>query len=133
MILDVVFEDGLLFFELQNRDSVPVTDVITGFNRPVLAPDGTTDLTQLRVFQKVSFLAPGKAIRVFVDSAAAYFARRQPNILRVELTWNRAGTDMTTIISHDLRIYRDLPFVVGSGQGARRGVALTDQINQPRR
>ncbi|HSF84040.1 MAG TPA: hypothetical protein VLG28_00060 [Acidimicrobiia bacterium] len=133
VVLDVVFEEGLLFFELQNRDSVPVTNVVTSFNRSVQAPDGATDLTQLRIFQKVSFLASGKILRVFVDSAAGYFARRQPNTLRVELSWNRGGINMTTIVSHDLRIYRDLPFVVGRGEAARRGVALTDQTNQRRR
>ena len=72
-------------------------------------------------------------IRVFVDSVPSYFARRQPSRFRVELTWTQAGKSRTTQISHDLRIYRDLPYVTGFGAEARRGVALTDQQDRPRR
>ncbi len=127
VILDVVFEEGLLFFELSNRASIPVTDVAVKFDRPVMAPDGVTDLTKLRLFRKMPFLAPDKAIRVFADSAAGYFARKQPNIIRVVLTWKQGGKALTTTITHDLRVYGGLPYVVGRGEEARRGVALTDQ------
>lgn len=82
VVFDVVFEDDLLFFELSNCASVPVTRVVTTFERPVLAPDGVTDLGRLNVFNKTEFLAPGKVIRAFVDAVTSYFARRQPNFVR---------------------------------------------------
>lgn len=133
VVFDVVFEDGLLFFELSNRSSVPVTKVVTTFRRPVLAPDGLTDLSSLNLFRKTEYLAPGKVIRVFVDTVVSYFARRQPNFVHVALTWKQQGETLSTRISHDVRIYRDLPYVVGRGESARRGVSLTNQINQLRR
>ncbi|MEA2023747.1 MAG: hypothetical protein U9N79_05570 [Actinomycetota bacterium] len=133
VVFDIVFEDGLLFFELSNRASVPVTKVVTAFRRPVLAPDGLTDLGSLTLFKKTEYLPPGKAIRVFVDTVASYFARRQPNFVHVALTWKQRGKTLSTQISHDIRIYRDLPYVVGRGESVRRGASLANQINQPRR
>ena len=133
VVFDVVFEDGLLFFELSNRSSVPVTKVVTTFRLPVLAPDGVSDLSSLNVLKKTEFLAPGRVIRVFVDSVASYFARRQPNFVHVVLTWKQRGRTLSTQISHDIRIYRDLPYVIERGESARRGVSLTTRIDQPRR
>ena len=133
VIFDVVFEGGLLFFELSNRADVPATKVVTQFRRPVIGPDGVTDLTRLAVFRRVSFMPPGKAIRVFVDTVAGYFARRQPPIIGVVLSWSRAGTAMTTTISHDLGIYRDLPYVVSHDGEVRRGVPIGEPTRRRRR
>jgi hypothetical protein len=121
VLFDVVFEDGLLFFELSNRASVPATKVVTTFRKPVLAPDGVTDLGTLQVFKKTEFLAPGKVIRVFVDTVSSYFARRQPNFVHVSITWRHGRRSLSTQISHDIRIYKDLPFITGRGDSARRG------------
>ena len=121
VLFDVVFEDGLLFFELSNHGSVPATRVTTKFGTPVIAPDSETDLTQLQVFRKTEFLAPGKTIRVFVDTVPSYFARKQPNFVRVSITWKQGRRALSTQISHDIRIYKDLPFVSGHGDSARRG------------
>ncbi|MEN8239544.1 MAG: hypothetical protein ABFR53_10120 [Actinomycetota bacterium] len=131
VIFDVVFEEGLLFFELSNRASVPVRKVVTVFRKPVIAPDGITDIASLNVFTKTEFLAPGKTIRVFVDSVNSYFARRQPNFVHVSLTWKQGAKAMATQISHDIRVYQDLPYVIGRGDGAKRGVA--SRIDQSRR
>jgi hypothetical protein len=129
VIFDVVFEDGLLFFELSNRAAVPARKVVTVFRQPVIAPDGVTDIASLNVFKKTEYLAPGKTIRVFVDSAASYFSRRQPNFVHVGLSWKQGTESVTSKISHDIRIYRDLPYVVGQGPEARRGPTATTRIS----
>lgn len=133
VIFDVVFEDGLLFFELSNRAPTPVRKVVTVFRKPVIAPDGAKDIASLNVFTKTEFLAPHKTIRVFVDTVRSYFARRQPNFVHVSLTWKQGAKTMTTQISHDIRIYRDLPYVTGRGAEARRGSAVLNESTQPRR
>jgi hypothetical protein len=133
VIFDVVFEDGLLFFELSNRAPAPVRKVATVFRKPVIGPDGVTNISTLNVFTKTEFLAPGKTIRVFVDSVRSYFARRQPNFVHVSVTWKRGAKTITTQISHDVRIYQDLPYVTGRGSDARRGSAVPDRNIQRRR
>lgn len=129
VVFDIVFEDGLLFFEISNRATMSVTNVVAVFRKPVLAPDGVTDLTNLRIFKGIAFFAPGKAIRIFVDSVPSYFARRQPNIVHVVLTWREGREIVSRKIAHDLRIYRDLPYIVGQGETARRGVPFTSQTS----
>jgi hypothetical protein len=129
VIFDVVFEDGLLFFELSNRAAVPARKVVTVFRRPVIAPDGVTDITSLNVFKKTEYLAQGKTIRVFVDSVASYFSRRQPNFVHVALSWRQGAESVTSKISHDIRIYQDLPYVIGQGPDARRGPTATTRIS----
>ena len=133
VVFDLVFEDGLFFFELSNRGAEPVTKLTTTFRRPVVAPDGETDLATLNVFKKIEYMPPGKAIRVFVDSVPSYFGRRQPNLIHVSLTWKQGRQTHTAKISHDVRIYRDLPYMVGRGDEARRGISLTSQTDQSRR
>ena len=133
VIFDVVFEDGLLFFELSNRAAVPARKVVTVFRQPIVAADGVTDIGTLNVFKKTEYLAPGKTIRVFVDSAASYFSRRQPNFVHVALSWKQGAESVASKISHDIRIYRDLPYVIGEGPEARRGPTATARISQPRR
>jgi hypothetical protein len=133
VVFDIVFEDGLLFFELSNREATAVTKVTTTFRRPVIAPDGVTDLTALNVFKKIEYMPHGKVIRVFVDSVASYFARRQPNLIHVGLIWKLGKQTRSAQISHDVRIYRDLPYLVGRGDEARRGISLTSQTDQSRR
>ena len=121
VIFDVVFEEGLLFFEVSNRAATPATDVVTKFRKPVLAPDGATDLASLNVFTKISYLAPGKVVRVFVDTVDSYFSRGQPNFVHVVVNWRQGRERFSAKISHDIRIYRDLPYIVGRGESARRG------------
>jgi hypothetical protein len=129
VIFDVVFEDGLLFFELSNRSAVPARKVVTVFRQPIVAPDGVTDIARLNVFKKTEYLAPGKTIRVFVDSVASYFSRRQPNFVHVALSWRQGAESVTSKISHDIRIYQDLPYVIGQGPDARRGPTATTRIS----
>ena len=129
VIFDVVFEDGLLFFELSNRAAVPARKVVTVFRRPVIAPDGVTDIASLNVFKKTEYLAPGKTVRVFVDSVASYFSRSQPNFVHVALSWKQGTELVSAKISHDIRIYQDLPYVVGRGSDVRRGPTAQTRIS----
>jgi hypothetical protein len=98
-----------------------------------MAPDGVTNLSTLNLFTKAEFLAPGKTIRVFVDSVRSYFARRQPNLVSVSITWKQGAKTLATQISHDVRIYKDLPYVTGRGPDAQRGAAVPNRPIQRRR
>ena len=129
VIFAVVFEDGLLFFGISNRAAVPATKVVTKSRRPVLAPDGVTDLSNLNVFNKAEFLAPGKVIRVLVDSLVPYFVRRQPNFVHIALTRKQGRKTLSAEISDDLQIYRDLPYIFGLRETARRRVSAIERIN----
>ena len=112
VILDVVFERGLLFLALTNLGREPALAVSCAFDKPVRGLGGTTEVSALRLFRKVELLAPGREIRTLLDTSAAYFARREPTLIRATVTWRTpAGAKREARIVHDLSIYRDLAYV----------------------
>ena len=114
MILEVLFDDGLLFFSLRNIGGGPATSIRVKFSDHVLGLDGTTDVTALPVFTATEFLGPGREIVTFVDSAASYFAHKQPAQLVAQVVWEdgERGSHEAQY-HHNLEIYRDLPYVPG--------------------
>jgi hypothetical protein len=113
VILDVVFEDGLLLLELANLGPRPAREVACQFEHPLPGPDGR-DLTKLPLFRHVPFLGPGRRIRTLLDSSAAYFAREAPTRVLVVVRYrSEDGREHRTRIEHDLGIYRDVAYVVG--------------------
>jgi hypothetical protein len=111
VLLDVVFEQGLLFLALRNLGGEPALKVSCAFDRPVRGLGGTREVSALRLFRNVELLAPGREIRTLLDTSAAYFARREPSRLRVTVSWRTpAGQRREARIVHDLSIYRDLAY-----------------------
>ena len=78
MILDVVFDHGLLFLVVENLGDRPAHWVRIKFDRPVSGLGGAKKMHRLALFRKLEFLAPHKPIEVFLDRSASYFARAEP-------------------------------------------------------
>jgi hypothetical protein len=113
VILDFVFDDGLLFVSLANIGDAPATDIAVEFDQPVRTADGG-ELGAMPLFRRLTFLAPGKDIMAFVDSSAAYFGRGEPEKIAASIRWSDPdGEARSAVIRHDLGVYRDLPFVPG--------------------
>jgi len=112
VIFDVVFEDGLLFAAVSNISPLPAYRVSVIFDKPFTGLGGTQETSKLRLFRNVEFLAPKKEIRTLVDSAASYFARKQPKKLAAEVRWRSAdGKRHSHTITHDLSIYEQVAYV----------------------
>ena len=111
VLLDVVFERGLLFLELRNIGNEPALDVTCAFEPPLRGLGGTRDVSALPLFRNVTLVAPGRAIRTLLDTSAAYFARDEPTTFRVTVAWSTpAGERRSAELVHDLSIYRDLAY-----------------------
>ncbi len=112
VIVDFIFEDGLLFIAIKNISTRPAYDVSIKFNRPFTGVEGTKKISALPLFRHIAFLAPHKEIVVFLDTSASYFRRRQPtNIRATILCQDAAGSVCQSVIPHDLTIYRELGYV----------------------
>jgi hypothetical protein len=112
VILDVVFERGLLFLVLANTGDVPARSVRVKFGERFSGVGGARRIDRLALFRKLEFLAPRKSIEVFLDRSDAYFARGEPTDLNVRVTWRTPeGARRAATIHHDLEIYRDLGFI----------------------
>jgi hypothetical protein len=113
VILDFVFDDGLLFVSLANIGEGPAMDVAVEFSEAIHAADGS-EIGSLALFRRLTFLAPGKSVTAFVDSTAAYFGRPEPEKVVATIRWREPEREAcSTTIHHDLGVYRDLPFVPG--------------------
>jgi hypothetical protein len=112
VILDVVFDRGLLFLVLANTGDRPAHGVRVKFAERISGVGGAKRIDRLALFRKLEFLAPRKSIEVFLDRSADYFARSEPTQLTVAVSWRTAaGERRRTTIVHDLEIYRDLGYI----------------------
>jgi hypothetical protein len=112
VIVDVVFDRGLLFLVLANLGDRPAHTVRVKFDRAFTGIGGTKRIDRLTLFRKLEFLAPHKSIEAFLDRSEAYFARGEPTDLTARVTWRTPeGARRAATIHHDLEIYRDLGFI----------------------
>jgi hypothetical protein len=112
VILDVVFEDGLLFLVVANIGAKPALGVSTRFNRKLVGLGGTREVSALPLFESIAFLAPGKEIRTLLDSSPSWFGRRRPTKITARLAYrDEDGKEYAARITHDLEIYRELAYI----------------------
>jgi hypothetical protein len=112
VLLDVDFDDGLLFLAVENIGGLPAHRVRVKFEPPLRGLGGRRRIERLALFKQLELLAPRKRISVFLDRAALYFARGEPTRLTATVTWRTdAGERRERVVRHDLAIYRDLAYV----------------------
>ena len=117
VIVDFLFEDGMLFVAVQNIGSEPAQQVHVAFDPPFKGLGGTASMAELPLFRNIEFLAPARSIRTLLDSSAAYFARREPERITASISYSdRSGHKFSCTILHDLAIYRDITFIPKSGK-----------------
>jgi hypothetical protein len=112
VILDVEFDDGLLFLVLGNAGSRPAHGVRVRFGEPLRGLGGERRIDRLRIFRRLEFLGPGRRINIFLDRSALYFARQEPTRFEARITWRTdEGARRSRTIRHDLDAYRDFPYL----------------------
>jgi hypothetical protein len=112
VIVDVVFERGLLFLVVENTGDAPARGVRVKFAERFSGAGGRRRIDRLALFRKLEFLAPHKRIEVFLDRSEAYLARKEPTRLTAAISWRTPeGARRTSSVEHDLEIYRDLAYV----------------------
>lgn len=112
VIVDFVFEDGMLFVAVQNIGSHPALQVHVAFDPPFKGLGGTTSIPALPLFRNIEFLAPSRSISTLLDSSAAYFSRHEPVQITATASYSdRSGQRFSCTMRHDLAIYRDIAFI----------------------
>ena len=112
VIVDVVFEDGVLYVELANLADRPALNVTCSFDPPLVDVEGR-DVSELRLFRRVEFLGPGRRVRTLLDSVAGYFEREVATRVAVAVEYERPGEPRrATKVTHDLELYRELAYRV---------------------
>jgi hypothetical protein len=123
VIVDVIFEDGLLFLAVQNCGDAPARKVSIRFDRALPGAGGRIDVAALALFRNIEFLAPRKSIRTFLDTTASWFARDAPTRFAARVTYmDASGRRRSATVAHDLEIYRDIGYVRRAAtQGGENG------------
>src|SRR5712692_7246111 len=67
VIVDFLFEDGMLFVVVQNIGSQPAQRVHVAFDPPFKGLGGTASIPELPLFRNIEFLAPSRSIRTLLD------------------------------------------------------------------
>lgn len=118
--VDVVFDEGLLFLVVCNDGPLPARQVRVKFAHPLRGAD-QVDVSELGIFRRLEFLAPGKRIEVFLDHASAHFAKRQRSQITLRVSWRMGRRAFDASITHDMRAYADLPHIVRHPDNRRVG------------
>ena len=78
---------------------------------------GRQEMSGLRLFRCIEFLAPRKRIEILLDTSSAYFQRREPTRLIAMISFRDARRRFyERRIVHDLSIYKDVSYVVRTSE-----------------
>lgn len=112
VIVEFLFDRGLLYVAVNNIGNRPALSVSVKFDKKILGLGGTREFSALAVFKNIEFLGPQREIVSLLDSSSSYFKRKQPTKVSALITYQDLERRRYEIsIKHDLEIYRDLVFV----------------------
>ena len=113
VVVDFRFDHGLLYIALLNVSAFSAYRVSVRFDKPFHGLGGECDISRLRLFRRVEFLAPHNRIETILDSSQAYFRRREPTLIKATISFRDGnGKPHTRRIIHDLKIYQDVSYLV---------------------
>src|SRR5256886_17242375 len=111
VIVDFIFDAGLLFIAISNLSDRPAYKVSVKFDCRIYGFGGR-DICALPLFRNLEFLAPHKTITTFLDSSGSYFSSGGPTKISARVAYHDfRGTKKVATINHDLEIYREIGFI----------------------
>ncbi len=125
VIVDFIFDAGLLFVSIQNIGERPALNVSVVFDQRLVGLGGKKEISDLPLFKNIEFLAPRKVITAFLDTSESYFARNEPTKISARVTFrNSDGGEYDRKVRHDLEIYREIGYIAGAPR-PRGNLAMT--------
>ena len=113
VVLEFLFNRGVLFISVRNIGARPATKVSVKFNKKIIGLGGRKEISALPLFKNIEFLGPAREIVTLLDTTGSYFQRKQPTKLAAQISYqDPERRKYETTIKHDLEIYRDLSYVV---------------------
>jgi hypothetical protein len=113
VIVDFVFDRGLLSIAVKNIGTLPAYDVQVDFSEKIKGLDGTVEISELPLFRDLAFLPGGKEITTLLATSTSYFQLEQPTQIKTCISWrNLSGDSIQTTIRHNLEIYREIGYIL---------------------
>lgn len=112
VIVDFIFNDGLLYIAVKNIGVRPAYKVSTQFDQEIRGVAGEKNISDLALFKCIEFLPPQKEIRTFLDSSASYFERNEPVMISTRISYQDSRKRRyVNKIDHNLEIYKDIGYI----------------------
>ena len=109
VIVDFEIDSESVFLIIKNLGAVPALKLRINPLSPILGLEGKKDITKLSIFREISYLAPLKEIKIFVDSYESFFTHLKDFSVYFNISYkNEKRRSFKIKIHHDLRIYADL-------------------------
>jgi hypothetical protein len=112
VIVDFIFDDGLLYIAVKNIGALPAYKVSTRFDKEIIGVAGEKKISDLALFKCIEFLPPQKEIKTFLDSSASYFHRNGPVMISTRISYEDARKKRyVNKIDHNLEIYKEIGYI----------------------
>jgi hypothetical protein len=113
VIVDFEIDAESVFLIIKNLGAVPALKLKIRPSAPILGLEGKKDISKLSIFKKISYLAPLKEIKIFVDSYESFFRHLKGSSVRFKISYkSEKKKSFKMKIAHDLRIYADLIYFI---------------------
>ena len=113
IVIDFEVDAEHVFLLIRNLSVMAATNVQIKSSSSIPALDGTSDLRSLALFKGITYLAPHKELRIFVDSYDRFFHRLKNKKIAFAVTYDdENGRAHRQHIEHDLAIYGDMIFFI---------------------
>jgi hypothetical protein len=113
VIVDFEIDADSVFLVIKNLGAVPALNLKIRPSAPILGLEGKKDIGTLSIFKKISYLAPLKEIKIFVDSYESFFRHLKEPSIRFKISYkSEKKKSFKMKIDHDLRIYADLIYFI---------------------
>jgi hypothetical protein len=113
VVVDFEVDAAMVFIIIKNTGSTAALNLKINPSRSVIGLEGKKDLRELSVFTEISYMAPLKEIRIFVDSYDSFFRNLKNTLISFTITYmDESDVVYKNKITHDLKIYADLIFFI---------------------
>jgi hypothetical protein len=113
VIVDFDIDAENVFLTIKNLGAVPALKLRIKPLSAILGFEGKKDISKLSVFKEISYLAPLKEIKIFVDSYESFFTHLKDTSVHFRISYkNEKRRSFKMKIHHDLRIYADLIYFI---------------------
>ena len=113
IVVDFDIDAEMVFIIIKNISRVPLLNLKIKPSAPIWGLEGKTDISKLSIFEEISYLAPSKEIKIFVDSYESFFRNLKDWFISFTLRYkDETGNVYKQKITHNLEIYSDLIFFI---------------------
>jgi hypothetical protein len=113
IVVDFEIDAETVFLIIKNTGGSPAFRLKIKPSSPILGLEGKKDVGELSIFKGISYLAPSKEIKIFLDSNASFFRHLKKTSIRFKISFrDEQGKSFKREIKHDLKIYADLIYFI---------------------